>query len=130
MGKNNVEEKDILWKDRKRPIFGLPLSFTRYTLTAEKLIVKKGFLNLVTDEIRLYRVLDVSSKESIFQRIFRVGTLKIMSNDESLKNFELSNIKKADFVRSLLSDATEKERVRKRVTSREIDINNNEDDAF
>ena len=29
----------FIWKDRKRPIFGLPLSFTRYRLTEEKLIV-------------------------------------------------------------------------------------------
>ena len=26
---------ELIWKDRKRPIFGLPLSFTIYTLTDE-----------------------------------------------------------------------------------------------
>lgn len=34
---------EIIWKDRKRPIFGLPLSFTSYSLSDERLFVKKDF---------------------------------------------------------------------------------------
>ena len=31
-----MENLKEIWKDRKRPIFGLPLSFTKYTLLEEK----------------------------------------------------------------------------------------------
>lgn len=36
--------ENILWKDRKRTLFGLPWSFTKYKLTEEKLIIQTGFL--------------------------------------------------------------------------------------
>ena len=41
-----MEKNDILWTDKKRPFFGLPLSFTRYTLTKDKLIITVQFLYL------------------------------------------------------------------------------------
>ena len=49
---------NTIWKDRKRPIFGLPLSFTKYILTEEKLIINTGFLVKTEEEIRLYRMTD------------------------------------------------------------------------
>ena len=41
-----------VWKDRKRIIFGLPWTFTKYTLTPEKLLVQTGMLNLKEEEVR------------------------------------------------------------------------------
>ena len=38
-------DMDILWRDRKRTLFGLPLSFTKYELDEERLFVKTGFLD-------------------------------------------------------------------------------------
>ena len=43
----------ILWKDRKRIVFGLPWTFTRYTLTEEKLLIETGLLNKREEEVRL-----------------------------------------------------------------------------
>ena len=43
-----------LWNDRKR-YFGLPLSFTRYALSEDRLFVSEGFLTIKDDEILLYR---------------------------------------------------------------------------
>ena len=39
-----------IWKDRKR-YFGLPLSFTRYRLSDDRLFISEGFLNIKDDEI-------------------------------------------------------------------------------
>ena len=36
---------DVVWKDRKRIIFGLPWTFTRYSLTQEKLVIDTGFIS-------------------------------------------------------------------------------------
>ena len=49
---------EYLWKDRKR-YFGLPLSFTRYSLSEDRLFISVGLLNIKDDEILLYRVRDI-----------------------------------------------------------------------
>ena len=39
-----MKEIKYLWRERRRTIFGLPLSFTVYKLTEEKLLIESGFL--------------------------------------------------------------------------------------
>lgn len=71
MNKDN-SENEIIWWDRKRTIFGLPLSFTIYTLTRKKLLIDTGFLNKKQEEVRLYRIEDVKVNRKLFQRLFGV----------------------------------------------------------
>ena len=40
---------EYLWQDRKRHL-GLPLSFTKYSLSEDRLFVTEGFLNIRDDE--------------------------------------------------------------------------------
>ena len=54
MAKNDIK---YIWTDKKRTLFGLPLSFTRYYLTQTKFITRTGFLNQEEDELELYKVL-------------------------------------------------------------------------
>ena len=116
----NKVELNYIWQDKKRWLFfGLPLTFTNYGLTEEKLIIKKGFFTLVTDEVRLYRILDLSLKQTLIQRIFNLGTISVTSNDRSLGNFELKNIKNPEVTKELLSKNIEEERIKKRISGRE-----------
>lgn len=111
---------DILWKDRKRTLFGLPLSFTKYELDEERLFVKTGFLSQKEDEVRLYRIMDLSLTRSIWQRMFGVGTIHCASADKSLGNFDIKSIKKSRDVKELLSKCVEEQRDKKRVSNREF----------
>lgn len=43
MAKTTVSYK---WSDRKRIIFGLPWTFTKYAATDEKLLIRTGVLNV------------------------------------------------------------------------------------
>jgi len=110
---------EIVWKDRKRPFLGLPWSFTVYKLDEEKLYVKTGVLNLTEDEVRLYRIKDITLKQSFGQRIFGLGTLHCCSSDATLSEFDIKHIKKPREVRDLLSRLIEEERQRKRVRNLE-----------
>jgi len=65
------------WQDRKRIIFGLPWSFTKYYLTEDKLLIRKGFLNTQEEEVRLYRIMDVTLKRSFGERLFGLGTIHV-----------------------------------------------------
>lgn len=109
---NKIElpEQAILWKDRKRTIFGLPLSFTRYRLYEDRLIVSKGFLNMVEEEVMLFRILDFRIKLSLGQRIFRVGTVELSTSDATNKELQLLSIKKPREVKQLISDKVMEQR--------------------
>lgn len=109
--------KKIVWQDKKRPIFGLPISFTTYTLTEEKLIIDMGFFNKREEEIRIYRITDFSVRQNIFQRIFGVGNIVITSFDDMQGEFTIYEIKKPYEVKELISEMVEKERQKNGIIS-------------
>ena len=122
---------NVIWTDKKRTLFGLPLSFTRYTLLEDRLIISKGLLNKDDDEIRLYRITDVSMHASLGQRMFSVGTLKCCSGDKSAGDFEITSIKRPREVMRMLSDASEEQRHVHNVIAREyIDDDGQMDTVF
>ena len=76
---------ELVWKDRKRTFLGLPLSFTVYSLDGERLFIKTGVLNVNEDEVRLYRIKDISLRRSFGQRLLGLGTIHCCSSDATLK---------------------------------------------
>ena len=119
---------ELVWKDRKRTFLGLPLSFTVYSLDGERLFIKTGVLNVNEDEVRLYRIKDISLRRSFGQRLLGLGTIHCCSSDATLKEFDIRNIKKPREVRELLSQMIEAERQKKRVRSLESLDNRDDDD--
>ena len=108
------------WRERKRTMFGLPLSFTVYKLTEEKLLVETGLFNINQEEVRWDRILDVTLKRSLGQRIFGLGTIHCCSADKTTPEFDIKNIKNSESVKEMLSDLIEAQRTKKRVSSREF----------
>ena len=124
-----MEKLNIIWKDRKRPIFGLPLSFTKYILLEDKLLINTGLLSTKQEEIKLYRIMDVTLKRSFIQKIFGVGTIHCCSADKTTPEFDIGDIKKAFEVKEKISKMAEEQRDKKRITGREIFVDSSEDDA-
>lgn len=110
---------ECLWQDRKRYL-GLPLSFTRYKLSEDRLFVSVGFLNIKDDEVLLYRVRDIDTRRSLWQRIFGVGTVTVMSSDKTMPTLVLKNIKAPLFVKELIHKQVEEMKIRRRVRFGEI----------
>ena len=119
---------EYLWKDRKR-FLGMPLSFTRYALSEDRLFLSVGLLSIKDDELLLYRVRDISSKRSLWQRIFGVGTITVTSSDKSTPNLELKNVKKPMEVKEILHAQVEEMKIRRRVRIGEIMTESPEDDS-
>ncbi|MDR1663586.1 MAG: PH domain-containing protein [Clostridiales bacterium] len=117
--KISIEKQEIVWKDRKR-FLGLPLSFTRYELCDDCLVLRKGFFNTTTDDILLYRIMDIRLTRKFSQKIFGVGTVTLVGTDKSHPMLELKNIKQSDEVRRLVGDLVEKQRAARGITSREF----------
>ncbi len=104
----------MLWSDRKR-ILGMPITFTKYSLSEDRLFVSTGFLNLRYEEILLYRVRDISLARSFGQRIFGVGTITVSSSDKSKPVLNIINVKDASWVKELIHEQVEEMKVRRRV---------------
>lgn len=112
--------KKFLWKARKRNAIGLPWTFTTYELSEDRLFVTSGLLKTVEDEVRLYRILDLTLSRTLLQKIFGMGTISVSSADKTMGDFELKNIKNPDEVKEQLSNLVEENREKKRVTNREF----------
>ena len=120
----------LLWSDRKRTIFGLPLSFTKYSLDDERLYIERGFLSTTSDEVRLYRIMDIGLRRSLGQRIFGVGDVVVHSSDKTLKDFVIQSVKEPGRVKELLSENVEIQRDKKRVFGREVMTDQDEIEGF
>ena len=117
-----------IWKDRKRH-FGMPLSFTRYALSEDRLFLSEGFLSIKDDEILLYRVRDIDTSRNLWQRLFGVGTVVVMSSDKSMPNLVLKNIKDPIAVKELIHQQVEEMKIRRRVRFGEIMTNDLDGDG-
>lgn len=117
-----------LWHDRKR-YFGLPWSFTRYALSEDRLFLRRGFLNIKQDEIVLYRVRDLRVTQNLWQRIFGVGTIHVVSTDKSVPTLDIKNVKQPFEVKELIHSTVEELKIKRRMRVGEMSMDL-EDDAF
>lgn len=118
----------MLWRARKRIWCGLPWTFTVYSFDGERIFVDSGIFNKKQDEIRMYRVLDISLTRSFIQRIFGMGTIHLKTSDKTMGDFDMINLKKVMDVKEQLSNLVEENREKKRVVSREFMSGNEADD--
>lgn len=118
---------ELIWKDRKRYL-GMPLSFTRYALSEDRLFLSVGFLSIKDDEILLYRVRDITTSRSIWQRLFGVGTVTVVSSDKTMPTLQMKNIRNPVAVKEMLHNQVEEMKIRRRVRLGEIMTTGQESD--
>lgn len=111
---------DYIWTDKKRTIFGLPISFTRYILTEKKLVTRTGFLSIKEDEVELYRITDKSLQLPLGQRMFGCGTVTMHCKDTDTPVKIVTSIKKPRNFMTLLEENVDIQRDRYRVRGRDM----------
>lgn len=111
--------EQILWKDRKRHL-GLPLSFTKYSVTESRIFVETGFFNSKEENILLYRVRDISLTRTLWQKICGVGTVHIYASDKTSAHTDLKNIRRCKEVKELIHENVEKSKVNRRMSTTEL----------
>ena len=111
---------DYIWTDKKRTIFGLPLSFTRYFLTENKFITRSGLLKVQEDELELYRVTDKKLILTLRQRIFKCGTIMMHVKDVDTPIKIVKSIKKPRQVLEQLDKYINLNRDKYRVRGRDM----------
>lgn len=111
---------DYIWTDKKRTIFGLPISFTRYILTEKKLVTRTGFLSIKEDEVELYRITDKSLQLPLGQRMFGCGTVTMHCKDTDTPVKIVTSIKNPRNFMTLLEENVDIQRDRYRVRGRDM----------
>lgn len=112
---------EYIWSDKKRTLFGLPWSFTRYFLTENKFVTRTGMLSLSEDEFDLYKVTDKKLLLPFWQRIFGCGSILIyVRSDTDTPEKEIHCIKNPRGVLEMLDKQIDSQRDRYSTRGRDL----------
>jgi Predicted membrane protein len=112
----------MIYIEKKRTKFlALPICFTTYTISDEKLTITSGFLNITVDDAFMYKIQDVRLTRSLVERIFKLGTITCYTGDTTHPELKLLHIKNSGIIKDFLMTASEESR-RKRRTMHTMDI--------
>jgi hypothetical protein len=110
----------VLWTGRPRvPLAWIGALTTRYKLTNERLIITRGFISKRIEEIELYRVNDVALKQSVIERIFGLGDVRLETTDATTPASQINDVTNPERVKDLVRQASRNERQRRRVLLRD-----------
>jgi len=81
-----------------------------YSLTSQRLVHKTGILRQVTNRIEVIDIDDVQFVQGLMERMFGVGTIKLLSSDTSDPSLVLRGIDNVQQVASMIDNARRDER--------------------
>ncbi len=119
---STADEDAVIYRERKRLLFfGLPWTFTKYTVTPGLVTRNCGLLNTVEDDCYMYKIQDVKLTTSLIERMFGLATLICYTGDVTDAELHLAHIKNAKEIKNYLLKASEAARLKRRTLST-IDI--------
>lgn len=66
---------------------------TRYRLTTQRLFAQTGLIAKKLEEVELFRVKDVTLRQGVLDRLLGVGTVTVLSTDDTTPELELAGIR-------------------------------------
>ena len=115
-------EDEVMFTERKRILFfGLPWTFTKYTITPSLLTTDRGLLNTVEDDCYMYKIQDVKLVTTLMERMFGLGTVICYTGDVTNPEIHLEHIKHAKEIKNYILKASEAARIKRR-TLNTVDI--------
>ncbi|MBQ8261965.1 MAG: PH domain-containing protein [Lachnospiraceae bacterium] len=110
------------FKERKRWLFfGLPFTFTTYTVTEDMLTIDSGIFTRIENDCYMYKIIDVKLETSLLERIFKLGTIICYTGDTTHPELRIMHIKNAKAIKNFILEVSETAR-KKRRTLNTLDI--------
>lgn len=105
----------MVYRERKRWVFlGLPFTFTKYTISNEMITINAGLLNSKEDDCYMYKVIDVRLEQSLFEKIFGLGTVVCYGGDVTDPTLRIQHIRHAKEIKDFILHVSEEERLKRR----------------
>lgn len=115
MGMEYVERKRVLF-------FGLPWTFTKYTVGEDVITVNTGFFSTKENDCYMYKVQDVQLSVSLIERMFGMGTITCYTGDTTNPQLRIEHVKNAKVIKDFILKASEEARMKRR-TMNTLSIN-------
>jgi uncharacterized membrane protein YdbT with pleckstrin-like domain len=85
----------------------------RYRLTNQRFFIEKGIFGRAIDRIEVIDINDMEFEQSLFERMFDVGSIRLSTTDRSVPKFTLQGIEHVQEVFNLIDQARRAERNRR-----------------
>lgn len=117
--KKEEESGDLLmYIERKRwLLFGLPFTFTKYTVKEDVLTIKEGFFKTIENDCYMYKIQDVQHSATLIEKMAALGTVTCFTGDTTHPTLELKHIKHSREVKDYILDMSEEARIRRRTVN-------------
>ena len=101
--------------ERKRLLFFvLPWTFTKYTVREEMITVNTGLLSTKENDCYMYKVQDVELSATLWERIFKMGTVICYTGDTTNPKLYIEHVRNAKSIKDFILEASEEARRKRR----------------
>ena len=108
----------MLYVERKRWVFfGLPFTFTKYTVKEDMITVDEGLLKTIENDCFMYKVQDVTHSAGLGEKIFGLGTVTCYTGDTTHPQLVLQHIRHSKEIKEYILKQSEEARLKRRTVN-------------